>query len=59
MVILMSYLHGASDKVTFVLCGDNIGFTLLQHLVIDLRLFIKIQNQPSHMIQQNVTHYFR
>ena len=53
MVILMSYLHGASDKATFVLYSYNIGFTLLQHLVIDLRLVIKIQNkysQKSHTI---------
>ena len=36
MVVLLLFQYGASDKVTFMLCSDNIGFTQLPGLVIDM-----------------------
>ena len=47
MVILMRFLYGASDKVTFMLRNDKFGFTLLPGLVIDLTSVIKTRNQPK------------
>ena len=52
MVILMCYLYGASEKVTFVLLSDKFGFILLPILVIDLRSVIKSWN-PLKVVWYN------
>ena len=41
MILLMRFLYGAKDKVTFVLYSDKLGFTQLLDLVIDLRPVVK------------------
>ena len=41
MILLMHFLYGAKDKVTFVLYSDKLGFTQLLDLVIDLRPVVK------------------
>ena len=47
MVILMCFLYGASDKVTFALCIDQFDFTLLKGF--NLRSIIKPQNTKIHV----------
>ena len=52
MVLLMCFYYGASDKLTFMLYSDKLGFTLLLDLTIDLS---QLQNLEIHQKSRNAT----